>query len=161
MAVLVDVHTRAGRAGTLDQPVTFAASVAGAYIVFVNLGAYADPRSPLRGTSLQATLPVASSWPLLTLPCGVPLHAVVTCRLAGYGFKPHEQVAISYRVSIGTTHGKDTTVYHRSAQTDAQGSFTRPAFWFRVDPRVLSYQLTVVATGAAGDHAMTGAAGTP
>ena len=161
-AVLVDVHTHADRSGSLDQLLTFAAPVAGAYIVFVNLGRYADPHSPLKGSSLQAAFPVASSWPLLTMPCGAPLNAIVTCQLAGYGFKPREQVAITYRVGTGTTHGGFiTTVYHRTALTDAQGSFVRPNFWFHVDPRVLAYQLTVVAIGAHGGRATTGAAGTP
>ena len=158
-AVLADVHTRASARGMVDQPVTFAALGPGAYIVFVNLGAYADPRSALTGASLRTVLPVAASWPLISFPCGAPLNARVACQLSGYGFHAHEQVSIIYDVSITTAHGPVRTVYRRASRTDGAGSFARPTFWFRVDPREESSRVTVTVQGARGDRATVSAIG--
>ena len=105
----------------------------------------------------------AASMPRLSFPCGVPSStAVVTCRLSGKGFYPHERVRIAYRVDISLASGRRVrTVYHRTTITDRRGSFTRPVFWLRVDPRVLIYTTTVVVTGRRGDQATITTAGTP
>ena len=105
----------------------------------------------------------AASMPRLSFLCGAPSSAaVVTCRLSGKGFYPHERVRIAYRADISLASGRHVrSVYHRTAITDGRGSFTRPVFWLRVDPRVLIYTTTVVVTGLRGDQATITTAGTP
>ena len=105
----------------------------------------------------------AASMPRLSFPCGVPSStAVVTCRLSGKGFYPHERLGIAYRVDINLASGRHVrTVYHRTTITDGRGSFTRPVFRLRVDPGVLIYTTTVVVTGRRGDQATITTAGTP
>ena len=105
----------------------------------------------------------AASMPHLSFPCGAPSSAaVVTCRLSGKGFYPREWVRIAYRADISLASGRHVrAVYHRTTITDGRGSFTRPVFWLRVDPRVLIYTTTVVVTGLRGDYATITAAGTP
>ena len=105
----------------------------------------------------------AASMPRLSFPCGVPSStAVVTCRLSGKGFYPHEWVRITYRADISLASGRHVrTVYHRTTITDGRGSFTRPVFRLRVDSHVLIYTTTVVVTGLRGDQATITTAGTP
>ena len=105
----------------------------------------------------------AASMPRLSFPCGTPSSAaVVTCRLSGKGFYPHEWVRIAYRVDVSLASGWHVrTVYQRRTITDGRGSFTRPVFWLRVDPRILIYKTTVVVTGLRGDQATITGAGTP
>jgi hypothetical protein len=106
--------------------------------------------------------PASAAAPRLFFPCGVPQHSLVTCVLRGQGFVPHERVSITYRVGAGTpSGGYRTVVYRRTDVADAKGSFARPALRFAVDPRVLSYRVTVVVRGAHGDHAEIGSLGTP
>jgi hypothetical protein len=105
----------------------------------------------------------AASMPHLSFPCGAPSSAaVVTCRLSGKGFYPHERVRIAYRVDISLTSGRHVrAVYRRTTITDGRGSLTRPVFRLRVDPRVLIYTTTVVVTGLRGNYATITTAGTP
>jgi hypothetical protein len=105
----------------------------------------------------------AASMPRLAFPCGAPSSAaVVTSQLSGKGFYPHERVRIAYRVDVGLASGRHVrAVYYRTTITDARGSFTRPVFQLRVDPRVLIYTTTVVVTGLRGDQASITTAGTP
>jgi hypothetical protein len=105
----------------------------------------------------------AASMPHLSFPCGTPSSAaVVTCRLSGKGFYPHERVRIAYRVDISLASGRHVrAVYHRTTITDGRGSLTRPVFRLRVDPGVLIYTTTVVVTGLRGDQATITTAGTP
>ena len=105
----------------------------------------------------------AASMPRLSFLCGAPSSAaVVTCRLSGKGFYPHERVRIAYHVDVSMASGRHfRVVYHRTTTTDGRGSFTRPAFWLHVDPRVLIYKTTVVVTGLRGDQATITTAGTP
>jgi hypothetical protein len=105
----------------------------------------------------------AASIPRLAFPCGAPSSAaVVTCQLSGKGFYLHERVRIAYRVDISLASGRHVrAVYHRTTITDGRGSFTRPVFRLRVDPRVLIYTTTVVVTGQRGDQATITTAGTP
>ena len=105
----------------------------------------------------------AASMPRLSFLCGAPSSAaVVTCRLSGKGFYPHERVRIAYRADISLASGRHVrSVYHRTAITDGRGSFTRPVFRLRVDSHVLIYTTTVVVTGLRGDQATITTAGTP
>ena len=115
------------------------------------------------GMMPRMTLKEAATMPRLWFPCGAPASAaVVTCRLSGKGFYPHERVRIAYHVDISMASGRHVRpVYHRTTTTDGRGSFTRPVFWLRVDPRVLIYKTTVVVTGLRGDQATITTAGTP
>lgn len=107
-------------------------------------------------------LPIAMSFPLLTLPCAAPVNTTVACQLAGYGFAGHERVAITYHVNVRTpSNGTRLTTYVRSTVTDAQGNFVRPVLRFAVEPRVLAYSVTVVAQGARGDRGEVQTFGTP
>jgi hypothetical protein len=105
----------------------------------------------------------AASMPRLSFPCSGPSSAaVVTCRLSGKGFYPHERVRIAYRVDISLASGRHVrTVYHHTTITDGRGSFTRPVLWLRVDPHVLIYTTTAVVTGLRGDQATITTASTP
>jgi hypothetical protein len=120
--------------------------------------------SPLVSAAL---LPAMVTWataaaPHLIFPCSAPeSNALVTCQLRGEGFQANEVIQISYRVRIGTAAGTRTAVYRRHARTDGRGVFRRPSLEFAVDPRVLSYRVTVVVTGRQGDHATIETSGTP
>ena len=105
----------------------------------------------------------AASMPRLSFLCGAPSSAaVVTCRLSGKGFYPHERVRIAYHVDVSMASGRHVrAVYHRTTITDGRGSFTRPVFRLRVDSHVLIYTTTVVVTGLRGDQATITTAGTP
>ncbi len=98
----------------------------------------------------------------LRFPCSAPMHAMVTCVLRGWGFAARERVAITYHVGARTpANGYAWMTYRRSAVTDAQGSFVRPALRFAVDPRVLAYRVDLVARGVRDDRATISAFGTP
>ena len=93
----------------------------------------------------------------LKLTCGLPDHGVVSCRLIGTGFQAHEHLRLTYRVeftALPPVHGKHpTNVYHRDAQTNANGIFVRPTLRFVVVKYHESYRLTATAAGARGDRA--------
>ena len=101
--------------------------------------------------------------PRLSFPCGAPSSAaIVTCQLSGKEFYSREPVRIAYRADVSMASGRHfRAVYHRTTITDGRGSFTRPAFWLHVDPRVLLYTTTAVVTGLRGDQATITTAGTP
>jgi hypothetical protein len=115
----------------------------------------------------------AAPAPRLTLPCSaIPpsaAHPVVTCRLTGQGFAPHETLAITYRVEIQWMQGmrnhnhKQIITQRRHAVTDGHGNFRRPPFSFEVpsggDMRVWKVGVYVQIHGERGDHAATSTIG--
>jgi hypothetical protein len=114
----------------------------------------------------------AAATPRLVLSCGAPLGAegLVTCRLSGQAFRPHEVVQIVYRVQVdrGATPAHPepppgprhhTSVYYRQTRTDGQGVFRRPPFRFALGTTGYAFRLTVVVTGQYGDQARTGEVG--
>ncbi|GAC1432877.1 MAG: hypothetical protein NVSMB65_06600 [Chloroflexota bacterium] len=160
MGILVDDHLHASGAGTVSHPITFAAPDAGAYLVFVNVGQYADARSPARGYSLSAVVPVAAHWPLLALPCPQDAgHAL--CQLSGYGFLPHERVTITYTIRVGTPAGQRTTVSQRATMADARGILVRPLLRLILDARHPTFRVTVTARGSGGSRAQIATSSTP
>jgi hypothetical protein len=111
--------------------------------------------SLLLGLAPSAALASTSS-PSLSLHC-TPTRAGITyftntCQLAGRGFHPRECVQITYTVSSGSSK----TTYRRTSVTDGRGAFTRPPFWFTVDPRKGSFGLNVAVKGTYRDHATIG-----
>lgn len=121
----------------------------GRRVAIILVMSFALASSPLRLS------PVLAASPRIVLTCGAPVgpNGLVTCRLAGQGFHPHEAVQIVYRVQAGanpTFH--QTSVYHRQTRTDGQGAFRRPLFRFALGPWG-SFRLTVMVTGQQGDRA--------
>lgn len=111
--------------------------------------------TPSAAPSTQATRPS----PALNLIClGPDRTTTVTCRLTGRGFRQYERVQITYTVKVGQDFRRVTPMfYRRTGTTDASGSFARPPLRMPLNGGGLYIQ--VVATGAAGDHAMAFAAG--
>jgi hypothetical protein len=157
---LVDIHMHASTLGTADQPITFDGFRSGLYTVFVTSGRYADPRSSIKGSVVEMTLPVVVSGPFLALNCTMPIRGLVACILKGYGFSRYEHVGLVYRTSIGAMDGSTKkVVYRRIAVADQFGLFERPALRFKVDPRIPTYQVQVDARGSQGNNANVGSGG--
>lgn len=105
------------------------------------------------------TAQVPRSGPSLNFIClGPDRTTTVTCRLTGRGFRPHEQVRITYTVKVGNDLRRVTpTIYRRISTTDAGGSFARPPLRAPLNGGYLDIQVTVI--GVAGDHAIAEATG--
>ena len=94
----------------------------GRRVAIILVMSFALASSPLRLS------PVLAASPRIVLTCGAPVgpNGLVTCRLAGQGFHPHEAVQIVYRVQAGanpTFH--QTSVYHRQTRTEGEGEVRR------------------------------------
>lgn len=96
----------------------------------------------------------------LSFPCRYAPQKIM-CTLSGHHFYAHERVQIVYRVFASPAQGAPVVgTYCRKTVTDAQGSFARPPFWAYVNPNT-GFAITVVVSGAKGDHATTAVGGAP
>ncbi len=122
------------------------------------------PFPPANGVGVPSRHATASR-PSLFITCNGPNRAVVTCQLAGRGFPPRERVRITYNVSTGagspTAYRLVRLAYQRITATDSRGSFVRPPLRVVLDPRILSYHITVTVLGENGERVTAGAGGAP
>jgi len=96
----------------------------------------------------------------LSFPCRYAPRKII-CTLSGHHFHAHERVQIVYTVFASPAQGAPVVgIYRRKTVTDARGSFTRPPFWAYVNPHT-GFAITVVVSGAKGDHANTAVGGAP
>jgi hypothetical protein len=106
---------------------------------------------------------VSAAGAKLRITCTAPSHEVISCRLAGAGFRAHEHLAITYRVeytALPLVHGQyPTRVFRRNGQTDGAGAFLRPPLRFAVVKNHESYRVTTTVIGKQGDRVSSTAVG--